>query len=498
MALAVVAAAFGILITNCLWSAHNAWVLINFPFGVDYGEGIVWQQMRNMLAGHAYGPLGIFPAIVYHYPPVYHLTVGAASAATGIDQLAMGRTVSTLSAFGTAGLIASLTVAIRPSANRLANAAGGLLAATLFLTTDPVSQWGPLMRVDMLSCLFTLAGLLLAIRAVRRSSLIGVSALCFVLAVYAKQTSIAAPMAAFIGLLLVRPRLAWALAGSSFIIGIVPLVALEWLTDGGFLRHLLAYNINRFVPDQIWALILPLRQHIIYIAFSISGAALLIGDLRKHWSRRANNLALASAISAIAYFGLKTLMLGMMLKSGASYNYLIEWFCAVAILVGIAGITAIEAIGALFRQPGAGQTRSILAPMAIMFGIAVQAYALPPHRLTMEAARSETIRASRIVRLIQASPKPVISDDMTLLIRAGRDVQWEPAIAAELGATGRYDQPGFVRLIDQRRFGLFITDGDRGPSSYNGRYNPPVADAITRDYPQTWKMGRFVIHAPAR
>ena len=87
---------------------------------------------------------------------------------------------------------------------------------------------------------------------------------------------------------------------------------------------------------------------------------------------------------------------------------------------------------------------------------------------------------------------------MTLLIRAGRDVQWEPAIAAELGATGRYDQPGFVRLIDQRRFGLFITDGDRGPSSYKGRYNPPVADAITRDYPQTWKMGRFVIHAPAR
>ena len=53
----------------------TAIVAMNYPYDLDYGEGIVWQQMDDIVAGKGYAPLGTFPAIVYHYPPVYHLVV---------------------------------------------------------------------------------------------------------------------------------------------------------------------------------------------------------------------------------------------------------------------------------------------------------------------------------------------------------------------------------------------------------------------------------------
>ena len=207
------AALFGVLLTNALLSAHSGWVLINFPYGFDYGEGIVWQQMRDMLHGHAYGPLGVFPAIVYHYPPVYHLTVGGLSAITGADQLAMGRIVSLGSTYITAALLGWLAVLAKPDKDRTVNIVVGTLVGLIFLTCGPVERWAPLMRVDMLSGLFSVAGILFAVRAIERPGLILWAALCFLLSVYSKQTSVAAPAAVFCGLLCVRPRAAVAPAG---------------------------------------------------------------------------------------------------------------------------------------------------------------------------------------------------------------------------------------------------------------------------------------------
>jgi len=72
------------------------------------------------------------------------------------------------------------------------------------------------------------------------------------------------------------------------------------------------------------------------------------------------------------------------------------------------------------------------------------------------------------------------------------------AIAAELGAAGRYDQAAFARMIRNKRFGLFITEGDRGGAMFKQRYNPPVAEAMASAYPNTSMLGRFTIYAPRR
>ena len=85
---------------------------IRYPFELDYGEGIVWQQAEQMRAGTAYGAITGFPAIVFHYPPLYHTITLGACALSGTDMLMAGRAVSV-----------AATVAVSVAASLLAHPA---------------------------------------------------------------------------------------------------------------------------------------------------------------------------------------------------------------------------------------------------------------------------------------------------------------------------------------------------------------------------------------
>lgn len=494
------AAALGPLFAHFAVNARSTLVLIQYPFGMDYGEGIVWQQMRNMMHSQGYAPLGTYPAIVYHYPPVFHMTVAFFAWAFGTDELATGRAVSWISTLGTAAVLGRLAVSIGgQSKDRVTAWLGGLLTALIFLSCEPVVIWSPLMRVDMLACLLSAGGLALALRAIDRPALLHAAAACFTLAVYTKQTSIAAPAAAFLALLAVHPRLAIRLAIFTVAQSATILAALSWVTGGNFLRHIILYNVNRVDPAALASLAAPILRHVLYVALACAGAFLLARRTRSQWYVRQNHVAaVAGAVAALAYFLIKVLMLPMVMKSGASFNYMIEWFCSVAILAGIAILPALATVVEHFRERDVRSGASIALPCAVLLAVAVQAAQLPRVVLTQQEAGKESAQVQPAVDLIRHSAKPVISDDMTLLIRAGRPVEWEPAIAAELGATGRYNQAGFVRMIREKRFGLFLTEGKRGEYTYDSRYNPPVADAIARAYPKEYTLGRFTVHAPER
>src|SRR5262245_45567388 len=75
---------------------------------LDYGEGIVlWQAAHVTNWKAAYHPIAIYPHIVFHYPPLYHLASRAMAVATG-DLLAAGRLVSSLSLLGTCFILGGL------------------------------------------------------------------------------------------------------------------------------------------------------------------------------------------------------------------------------------------------------------------------------------------------------------------------------------------------------------------------------------------------------
>lgn len=484
--------ALGPLLLAFMMLSWSGIVLIRFPFGVDYGEGIVWQQMRNMLRGEGYSPLGVYPAIVYHYPPVYHLTTAAVSWLLGTDQLATGRAVSWVSMLGCAALVGWLAAVTAGCRDRIVGCLCAVMAGLFFTSCQPVVDWLATMRVDWLAYLLGFAGLALAIGAIERPFLIVAAALCFVLAIYTKQTSIAAPAAAFIALLVVRPRTAWILAALCLASGLSALGVLTLRTGGGFLRHILLYNVNRMDFGAIGGLVVPLRMHALFEALALTGCVTLWRRIRAHWAdRRQNKHVVASAILVLAFFAIKTPMLVLALKSGANVNYLIEWYGAVAILAGIAMKPVLETVVDHFRGRSSPDA-SVLLPISVFLSCAIQSYALPHRFLTMDGARAQAARLAPVAAQIRATPGIVISDDMVLLIRAGRDVEWEPAIVAELGAMGRYDQAALIRMVQQRRFSLFVIE----PLFFHNRYNPPVAKAIVANYPRARWSGPFLIRAP--
>ena len=92
---------------------------IRYPWELDYGEGIVWQQMRWIFTDKAYGPIDQFPAIVFHYPPLYHAVTAISAGALGTDELATGRAISLLSTMAAAVASAMLVgLLLKGRANR--------------------------------------------------------------------------------------------------------------------------------------------------------------------------------------------------------------------------------------------------------------------------------------------------------------------------------------------------------------------------------------------
>ena len=504
------AATLAVLGAALLWHlvqilAFGAWAM-NYPYELDYGEGIVWQQMRLIFTDRAYGPIDGFPAIVFHYPPVYHAVTAAAAASLGIDELAAGRGVSL------AGLMASIGFGgamifrlLRGSAGRFRAGVGAVVAALVMLSNWPVLFWTPVMRVDLLALAFSFGGAWCALRALERPAMIHAAAIAFVLAVYTKHSMIAAPAACFGILLLLRPRTALRGLATSVLLGLTALAALGWVTDGGFLRHLFLYNINRFELRQLEPLAALAGAHSLY--FVAAGFALwgrlvaLAAKLRGGGglgAMRARILAEPGSdafLMILAYLAATVLMLPLAAKSGSNVNYLIEFFCVLSLFVGIAASDA-----ARLALDGSQNTPSGRRSLAIVLiaAIAAQAVMLPKERFEKLSPKAPQRELAALSGVIQKAGKPVISDDMVLLIRSGREVAWEPAIFAELSSLGRYDDRPFIRKIERGDFSFFITFRQRGEPTFDSRYNSEVADAIDRFYPAKRFLAGYTLHMPAR
>ena len=471
---------------------------VRFPYELDYGEGIVWQQMLLMFDGRGYGAIDGLPAIVFHYPPVFHGLVMGTSKAFALDPLAAGRLVSlaaTLVAGAFVGLIA-YRLARREADRRTATlsaTAGGLIALAFL----PVSIWAPLMRVDMVAMALSLAGLHCGLAALERPRMVLLAALCFVAAVYTKQTSLAAPAATFLVLLLVRPRTAFTGIAACLILGLAALGALAWATDGGFLRHIFLYNINRFDTSRlIWIPQMAAAHMMFFAAVGVGLFAGLSGRFpafRAERSLRALRSDLAAPggdgafLMLLVYLLAATATLAMVAKSGASINYLIEWMLASAIFAGLG-------LAALAGRPKARRL-ALLLPLAVAFQ-AVLVPAEPGFAAAMTASRTRELE--QLSAQIAAASRPVISDDMVILLRSGKEVQWEPAIFAELASTGAWDERPFVERIRRREFAFFVTVGGRGSRLFDSRYTPAVADAIAAAYPVRRKIAGYIVHAPAQ
>lgn len=434
---------------------------LNYRFSLDYGEGIVWQQTLLMFGPRMYSPSPDLPFIVFHYPPLFH-TVVRALMALGWDPLFSGRLVSVTASAVSAFLIGTMIMLGTRSPRTVSTIVIAVTMAALFLCLNPVRTWGVWMRVDMLAIALGLTGTIVLIRS--RCSLVGttIALLLCVASVFTKQTQIPAGISVFAVALICAPRttiLAAAVAGS---IGITCAAMLEWVT-GGFFKNIIAYNINPLsIGDALHKIWLERELAPIVFLMVVALAQIGLSTIRETgWAglRSRDRLAITETVLLI-HFPLAALSALQILKDRSSNNYFIDFLAIGCVLIGIA----------LCRSPM--KTLVIAVTLLALSTANLRPRFFLPEKLTQVLRSNESL-----VRRIAAADRPVISDDMVLVLRAGKSLIYEPAIVRVLVAQGKWDPTPLLMMLHDHglAFALTYTSG--------GESGPLVMKTIENAYP---------------
>lgn len=465
---------------------------------LDYGEGILmWQALHVTDLKQAFQPVEAYPHIVFHYPPLYHLASRAMTPVTG-NLLTAGRLVSILSLLSTCLILGLLTRMCFPCGSGRAVRYIASFSAAAFIFTLPTSTWGTFMRVDTLAMLLIFSGLALFIVGRGRSWLAYAAFLCFVAAVYTKQTMIAAPAACLLLAFLEAPHLAVRLLIFTIISGLSVLIAMYLLTDGGFLMHLFGYNQNPFSPTRLvrfWiehiaasTALLSVTILFTLIVFRFRGAGLstLLQRLRQALAGTLFERCSAVATLHFVFAAVMTLTVG---KEGSYYNYFFELDLAISLLSGLF-------VGWLLRH----QTVRQRGPYALLTLLVVPLLLLHSVR-TLQAFRDTTARffrpvesySTELVEFVKGLSGPVYSEDMTILMRAGKGISAEPAIITCLAKLGKWDEAPFVRRIEEGQFAAIIIYTDL---ENRERFTEAVQRAIEQRYVVSKERGLYSIYLP--
>jgi hypothetical protein len=301
-------------------------------------------------------------------------------------------------------------------------------------------------------------------------------------------------------LLLLHPRTALQGMGTAIITGLAALAALQWMTHGEFLRHIVSYNINRFLLSRLWELLAYFAGvSVIYLLAAFYGVWAqsrrrfqAYRGLSRAQARRRLIVSPSDAgfVMVLAYFALATPMLATAAKSGGFINYFLEWGCLMTLFAGLSLVDVVKAADGQVRD-AMTEKRSVQLLLLIVAQAFVLTFMMRPVYTENLAPADET---RRLVSMMRAAAQPVISDNMVAVLRAGKDLQWEPAIFAELASKDIWDEEPFISKIRAREFSFFVTEG--WPNS-GDRYTPVVSRAIETTYPVTMKLAGYVLHFPS-
>jgi hypothetical protein len=499
---------FGCYLVRAYWS-------IVFPFGLDYVDGEVWRQAKLIPGRSMYGDIDHYPWVAFEYPPLYYLVANFVGHFTP-NFLVAGRLVSCGATLISVVLIAWLTwqgarterthyvpAFVVPAF--VVPAIAAMAASLMAFTLVPVTIFSVFVRVDMLGAMFSLTGLALAVAALRRPGLLYAAVFACVAAVFTKQTFIAAPLAI---VLVWGQRDPWhtlRASAAGLITGLAAVAWLSWQTDGGFLRHIFLYNINHWTLRNFLALSFYVAQHcaialvLTAVAVALQWRALVT---RSHLTgardliRRLRDdhvLALTTLLTVYLVFAFALTVLAG--KNGATANYYVEPLYACCIWIGL--LAPVQFRGLARLAPDQRWRRGVLAitlPALLVFS----AWTLPADFAGRIAfLYGPTMREdAALLGAIRGIDKPVLSDDLAMVMIAGKDAPIEPFVFAELARAGVWDENQLVDMLRRHAFGAVITYRDPGNRTFDMRFLPRTTAAILANYPRVISYGDSRLRLP--
>jgi hypothetical protein len=385
-------------------------------------ESIVAAQSMMLLHdGAFYNNLREYPYTVNAYMPVFYL-LDAGLVRLGVPVFIAGRFISFAALGGI--LLVCWRLLLLYSGNRYCAWLGTVLCAS----TSLLLAWGTVGQVDTLAVFFALTAFYhySRHRVGERSALL-LAVVFAVLAVFTKQTMLAAPTAIFLCLLTDRPRLAnWkaALTFGASVAGIVLAGVLGWnvATQGNFLLNTVFANMNPFVFEKF-------EQHWNYLLLG-AGQIILVAAVcaRALWRYYGKALLIYLALSTAVFLVTAP-------KLGSDSNYQIET-TILLVLCAALGLDAMDYFKHVFSGSRTWITLLQL-PLAIHL---VLNFRIAVPFLIARVVKEQMFR-QQIADLKPDVPTAgrVVSTDMNAMVRLRGRLDVEPLIYTLMVHAGRID-----------------------------------------------------------
>lgn len=392
------------------------------------------------------------------YTPLYFAAVAATARLTP-DLYLGGRLIALGGWLLLLAVVAALVFAAAPRRGGWVAAPFAALALALFW---PGVIWAVRVKPTIPALALAALGLLIVQRTYRSPRHAYLWALLpFIAAYFTKQTTLAAPAAAALFLLVHAGwRAAARFVAAGVVAGGVPFALLTLGTGGEFLRHIvtdrrlvwqgqLLRNFGGLFLRDYWPLL---------AAAIIAAVALLL----------ARRPVVAPYYLLVA--GALVITIGV---EGADHDHLIELACACALAVGSGLAVSLAARSRLL--PLAWALLPLLVAQAIT-GWTPDRWYDGELRVPDDAARRQL---DRIVLNIRNSPGDVLSEEIGLVMLAGKPVPYDdPQAMAALARVGRWDQRQLLDDLQRQRFGLVVLPAN----PRDELWTPEVLAAIRANY----------------
>ena len=446
-----------------------AWcyVTLRADFARDDADPEILNQAWQLANGKSiYRSIDSPPFAFAAYPPLYYAIVALLLKLTGLSFLP-AKLISFLSALsiGWAGVI------LNRHWNKTSQ--GGIWVA-FFLFLIPAFLYNAVRcHVQMMAVALSIWSLVFFIRNRWWTTLI-ISPLLAVLAVYTKQTQLALPMAMAVYLALRNRRWFLPYAATGFFASLIPLIWLQWISEGNFLLdtvHLakLEYNI----------LTIPL------IFIHHAGPIFLFIGLALHalWMRLREGIWEPIDIYLASVFITTLVSLG---RAGAHGQYVLE------LLV----VTLLFLLRTLNVPLIIGRDRLVLIQILLLLIYAPLFVFVEEGLGNMAANRA----AKQIYPLIKQESGPILSQQGSFALFSRGEIYIQLFHFSALSRAGMWDQSLILKEIDKRTFSWVITefplenpdmsDDDRE------RFTPELVEALKRNYQRREAIYPYYLYRP--
>ena len=483
-------------ITFILGTFHKVY----YPFGWDDDEGAVWWEAAHVTNLRVlYHPIQEFPYFVVPYPPVFHAVAHMTAKLVG-DYLVAGRLVCVFSALGIGLVLGLLVFHALPRRFPVGiRGSGALVTALLCFRLDSLNRYIPEMGVDLLALFLTFLGVFMFLRsASRRQSQYGAFA-CFVLAVFTKQTMIAAPMACLAATALINPRQAFRYLALCVTLGLGSLACLAWATRGEILRHLFIYNAQQ--PFSVTQWILGMQENVVGMTPILVVGCLAFLSVARHglFTKWRDFVAWLRAGLRSSAYRRTVFVLGLQLllalltsltygKAGSGVHYFLEWNFACCALAGLVFAQALAHWHPRSKYALGGTAVFVLIFLAALTGFPDSLRRINSvfritqgEKITQDAKYSS---AAAVLKIVEETPGPVFCENMVLTMKARKEIPIEPGIECFLAKKGLWDQSGFLHMISSQQFGVIVLR-----DIHNEFWTKEMVEAIETNYAPSQEIG---------